>query len=131
MADAGRAVGRDRAPVTSAARASAGMPQSEGTRSRRLRGNSVRATHGLPMERAERDGYLYELFGASTLPGVDTGGRIREGVGARFATLQRLCRYRLALAVDGRCAFEGATGWEKKPGPIPPIAPRGEPNEAY
>jgi hypothetical protein len=126
----GRALVADRAVDSVGQAASARMPQPARARSRCDDGDSVRAAHGLPVECAKGHGHLLELLGASALRGMDRGGCVRARLGDGAGRLRRVCRGGLALVVDGRSDEQGAARREKKPGRIPPIAPRVAPSAA-
>ena len=108
----------DRAVDPGGQAASARMSQPSRTRPQRDDRDPVRAAHGVPVERAERDGHLLQLVGASTLRRVDRGGVFER------AWVSALADYDEFVGVDWRwLSMDGAMTKAplggKKTGPNP------------
>lgn len=125
---------RDLGTVGSAASetktSSSGLSQSSRSRPRRDERDPVRAPDRLPVERLERDGYLQQLIGSSTILGMDRSRSLPGLLGVWPARLRRSSGHRLVLALDGRGDDQGSAGRGKKPGPTPRTGRRGERSEA-
>src|SRR5579864_1287927 len=106
------------------------MPQPARAEPQRDERDSVRASDGLPVELAERDGYLLELVGAPTLCRMGRSWRVREDLGESPGGLRRVCRGRLELLVDGWCDEQSAARGGKKPDPTPRTGPSRAPSGA-
>lgn len=83
-------------------------------------GDPLRFAHRLSVERAQRDRHLLELFGPSSLSGMDRARSFRQSMESRSRlTVDSL--HRLGLAPDRRRAEQAPLGREKS-GPIQPVA---------
>src|SRR5215212_1984424 len=85
VAIAERSVVEDGTAAAGPAAASAGLSQSAGARPGGDGCDLLRAAHGMPMERAERHRDLLVVLGASAVPGMDRGRRVRDLLAGRPA----------------------------------------------
>ena len=111
-------VGTDGTTIASTQDASVGMPQSTSGESERHERHLLRASDGLPMERAERDRHLQQFVGSSAIHRVDRSRSVPRVLDLRAVGVSGSRRHRLELAVDGRRNDESTTGRGKKQVPI-------------
>ncbi len=109
----------DRTITAGAQGTPSGLPQSAGAGSGCHECHSVRAAHGLPVERAGRYRNLFVQFGIPTLPGMDRCRGVRRLLAYRVGQVRRTQGHRLVVAVDGWSDDQGPCGRFKKTGPNP------------
>ena len=120
LADGGRILAADRTAVTEICQVAAWRPATSECSTGNGR-HLLRASHGLSVEGVATRVWERQ-HSASLLPGVDTTGRVWQGVAANATAVRPPASYRLELAECRWLHDQGATGRGKKPGKTRPIA---------